>query len=247
MDNFITTLFGFPAFVWEKMALALGSSFLPVLSGFFFALLALYVAGILRVRWYVPVAYTRKIVHILVFLAVGYLQYIGGIDLLAPYGFGAALALLIALAPDGNIFLYKGIARRSDEPHCRRYIILPFAMTILGGLVNSYAFGELVLLGYLVAGFGGAAGEPVGHRFGRYHWPSRRHGRSKKTYEGSAGVFLGTFIALLIGVSILDVDIPFGNTVAIAMYVTLIEVISPRGTNNFFMQVAPVLLVVYAM
>lgn len=211
-----------------------GFSLFSMLSGYVF----LYVAGTLNLRG-VRTGYTRKIVHVAIFCSVALVQAVLGYMYVLMFGGSITLVILCAIwMGDGNI-LYESIARESDAPHRTHLIIIPIIATVAGGIFTNTLFGEIAIFGYLVAGIGDALGEPVGVRFGK-HKISKT---SLKTIEGSIGVFIGSLSALLIGQLITSIAIPWTSIIILAVLVTIVEVVSPRGMDNLFMQIIPVWII----
>ncbi|MCK5560951.1 MAG: hypothetical protein KAJ51_10175, partial [Thermoplasmata archaeon] len=151
-------------------------------------------------------------------------------------GIAALIVIFMIYLGDGHI-LYEGIAREQDKPHRSLYIGVPFITTAIGGLLNNYFFLEFALVGYLVAGWGDAIGEPVGVKFGkhRYKVPSLRGVKCTRSIEGSSAILvmsvIGTAVALfLIGGLSLWVIIIAAIITGIAT--ALVEAASPHGLDN---------------
>lgn len=194
----------------------------------------LYGAGSLKLKKGVPTAYTRKIVHFSVFVGVAILQSIGGISLVFAFGIGAGITILYALVKGKGHVLYEAVARKRDAPYQTWLIIIPFCCTVLGGLLGNFYFGEAAIFGYLVAGIGDGIGEPIGRKFGKTNFWN-----SKKTLEGTTAVFLGSIIAIHLGSVLTGADIPIMFVFLSAAIFSIVELISPRGVDNFFMQLIP--------
>ena len=114
--------------------------------------------------------------------------------------------------------------------------------TALGGVVSNLAFPAYAFVGYLVCGWGDAAGEPVGTRWGRHRYrvPSMGGVKSTRSLEGSAAVFAAGTIASVI--ALLASGMPAFAAAAIAVGAglagALVEAISTHGLDNFTVQVA---------
>lgn len=142
--------------------------------------------------------------------------------------------------------LYEAIAREGDQPHGSYYVIVPYFATLIGGITSNVLFGPVSLVGYLVAGIGDAAGEPIGNRWGRHRYRvSRRNGSiATKSIEGSVAVLAGSLIALLIATHQWRSDPQFLIALSlIALSCMVVEAISPRGWDNTPMQLVPSCLV----
>ena len=205
--------------------------------------LFLFCSGKLKLTFNITTNYTRKLFHILVFSVAGIIGYLFGFKAVMLYGGITGLIMIFVIwLGEGNI-LYEGIGREQDIPHRSFYIGVPFISTAIAGLINNYLFIELALVGYLVAGWGDAIGEPVGVRFGkhRYRVPSLRNVQCTRSIEGSLAIMgmsiFGTIVALfLIGDIPLEMIILAGVITGLAT--AAIEAFSPHGIDNFTTQVA---------
>jgi len=219
--------------------------FLPVNLGFILGMN--YFAGWLKRERGWKTNYTRKITHVSNFTYLMILTFFGGYT--ASFIFAILMilyGLVIILIGDGNIF-YEAVAREQDRPYRAFYLIIPSVVTILAVLLNRTFFGEYANLGYLVAGWGDAAGEPIGVRFGkhRYRVPTLTGIPCTRSIEGSLAVFsMGSFAAAFSLVTLLGVSpllaIPAG--IAAGFGATLVEAVSFHGIDNFTIQIAAVSL-----
>ena len=204
-----------------------------------------YLAGWLKREKGWKTNYTRKITHISNFTYLMALTFFGGYT--ASFIFGILMILygtVIILLGDGNIF-YEAVAREQDHPYRAFYLIMPSVVTILAVLMNRTFFGEYANLGYLVAGWGDAVGEPIGVRFGkhRYKVPTLTGIACTRSIEGSLAVFLmGSFAATFSLVTLLSVSLPLAIVAGLiaGFGATLVEAISFHGIDNFTIQVAAV-------
>lgn len=189
----------------------------------------------------VRVAYTRKVFHFLVFSGAAGVNVLWGLPGTNVYGAVVALLVLSAVwAGDGTSF-YEALARDSDRPHRTLFVLVPLVMTAVGGLSSALIAGPYAGVGYLVAGWGDAVGEPVGTRWGRHRYsvPSLGGVPAQRSLEGSAAVFgvgwLAATIALLgAGVGPVAVWI----ALACAAVGTVAEALSNHGLDNLTVQVA---------
>jgi phytol kinase len=210
---------------------------LTIISIFIF----LYISGTLKLTKKLKTNYTRKVFHILVFTEVSVVGYFFGFQAVMLYGGITGLILILVLyLGDGHVF-FEGLAREQDVPFRKFYIGIPFLMTAIAGILNNYLFFEFALVGYLVAGWGDAAGEPFGVRFGKHKYkvPTIRKVYCERSIEGSTAILLvsafGAGLALfLIGFTtwylILGVAILAGGITA------LVEAVSPHGIDNLTTQ-----------
>lgn len=202
-------------------------------------------AGILAARFRargMRVPYTRKVFHFAIFTAAAVVHALGGLP--ATNVFGAAVAgwVLLAVARgDGNP-LYEALARDTDRPHRTLFILVPLATTAVGGLLSALLAGPFAAVGYAVAGWGDAVGEPVGTRWGRhpYRVPSLAGVRAGRTLEGSAAVFAAGAAAAL--AALVGLGVPPGTALlaapAVGAAATVVEAVSHHGADNLTVQLA---------
>jgi phytol kinase len=227
-DARTAVIFGPPALAWAAACLLL--------------------AGLLKRRANWKTGYTRKLFHFLIFGSVVIVHSISGA--LGVCLFGGVTTLVVAYAVfrgPGDI-LYEAMAREKDAPRRTHFIVVPYFATLLGGLATNMLFPATAVFGYLVAGVGDAAAEPVGTMFGRHEYrvPSIRGVRATRTLEGSAAVLLTSMLSLLLYMAFsgkLTLSAASCWTVAwISMLATIVEAVSPHGWDNTTMQVIPALL-----
>jgi phytol kinase len=195
------------------------------------------VCGGLKLRRGWPTAYTRKLFHLVVFSASAWLQLRHGLAALDAFALGIAAAVLLAVARGPGHAFFEALARESDAPHGRFFVVVPLLTTAAGGLIAALTAGDAAALGVLAAGWGDAAGEPVGRRFGRHAFrvPGPLGVRSVRTLEGSSGVAAvaaaAAALALLLTRSASPGDaLRVGLAVGIAT--AAVEAISPHGLDN---------------
>lgn len=189
----------------------------------------------------VRVAYTRKVFHFAVFSGAAVVHAVWGLPGTNVYGSVVAAMVLAAVwAGDGNPF-YEALARDSDRPRRTLFVVVPLVMTAVGGLASAIVAGPYAGVGYLVAGWGDAVGEPVGSRWGahRYRVPSLGGVPAERSLEGSAAVFVASWLAATVGLAGLGV----GATVvwvglSCAAVATLAEAFSNHGLDNLTVQLA---------
>lgn len=189
-------------------------------------------------------SFSRKFFHVGVFTlaAVVHLLWGGGGIL----GFGGGVSAVLTLAVSGRWGgrrLLEALARGGNGPP-RRSIVFPWLATAAGGLVNLVLLGEWAVVGYAVCGWGDAAGEWVGKRWGRRIW--RRPipwlpWAPEKTMEGSLAVWmvgtLGAWWALvMLGESWASAVVP---AVAAAGAGAVVEGVRSGSDDNFWVQVVP--------
>lgn len=190
----------------------------------------------------VRVPYTRKLFHFAIFTGAAVVHALGG--LIATNAFGAAVAswVLLAVARGDGHPLYEALARDSDRPRRTLFIVVPLLTTAVGGLLAALLTGPFAAVGYAVAGWGDAVGEPVGARWGRhpYRVPSLAGVPARRTWEGSAAVFGASVLAAMLVLSALGQP-PRGAltaALAVAAAATAVEAVSHHGADNLTVQLA---------
>jgi phytol kinase len=207
-----------------------------------FTLLAAWLAGRLRVRFDVRAPYTRKIFHFLVFSAAAVLHVAGGMPAVLLLGVIVSGAVLYAVARGDGFPFYEALARPTDAPRRTLFILVPLVTTAVGGLAANLLFGEAAYVGYLVAGWGDAVGEPVGTAWGRHRYrvPSLGGVPATRSLEGSAAVLLAGFLAAFAGLAV--GGLPVSRALLIAVSCGLagaaVEALSNHGLDNLTIQVA---------
>ncbi|MDP2956585.1 MAG: hypothetical protein Q8N53_09190, partial [Longimicrobiales bacterium] len=188
-----------------------------------------------------PVPYTRKLFHFGIFTGAGVVHALGGLP--ATNAFGAAVAAVVLLAVgrgDGHP-LYEALARDTDRPRRTLFIVVPLVTTAMGGLLSALLAGPFATVGYLVAGWGDAVGEPVGTRWGRhpYRVPSLAGVPARRTWEGTAAVFAVGTVAAFTGLVSLGVSPAEAVRAALAVSAaaSAAEALSHHGTDNFTVQI----------
>ena len=156
-------------------------------------------------------------------------------------GMGVGAMLLVLKLPDGNILL-EGIAREQDIPHRRFYIIVPFVATAVAGLVDSALIPQLAVVGYLVSGWGDAAGEPVGVRWGRHRYKVKALWgvACTRSVEGSSGVCLASWVAAVVGLQRARIGWLWAVPISLAAAgaAAFVEAVSSHGLDNLTVQMA---------
>lgn len=214
--------------------------FIPVT--LFYAFLAVRITIYFKVVKKLKTSYTRKIFHLLIFSFAGCLQIFYNLSAVIILGVVVSAIVLYSVYKGSGFSFYEALARPSDRPYRTLFILIPLATTALGGILANLFFLPVASIGYFIGGFGDAAGEPAGARFGK-HWykvPSLAGVPAKRSLEGSSAVFLFSILAgvggfLLLGHSLL-ISLQYG--VVCAFVATLVEAISSHGLDNLTIQVA---------
>ncbi|MFC1575222.1 hypothetical protein ACFL5A_01065 [Gemmatimonadota bacterium] len=184
----------------------------------------------------------RKTFHIGVFTGAAPAQLFLGFWGVVVYGTAVALLVLVALRRGERSSLFRALARPADGEDRRRFVLLPLVATAMGGLLAVLLVGEFAVVGYLVCGWGDAAGEPVGQRWGR-HCYSPPFGEGSRTLEGSLGVLLAGALGGWAALGL--VGQPFLAAVGVGALCGLVgalaEGLSTHGTDNLWVQLLPAL------
>lgn len=233
----MTTLFVFfrdniPSF--HEIALGFG----PFL---FWAALCLWLAGTLKKRAGLKTGYSRKIFHFAIFSSAAAVQALWGIRILCLFGGAVSLVIFYALLRGEGHLLFEAVARESDAPRRRYYVIVPYIATLAGGITANAFWGDYALIGYLVTGLGDAVGEPVGVRFGRHPYRVPAAGVDAiRTLEGSFAVFTASFFSILLGLALMPglnpVSVGLPAVLLLAAGATLLEAVAPHGWDNALLQ-----------
>jgi phytol kinase len=119
---------------------------------------------------------------------------------------------------------------------------VPLATTALGGVLANLLFGDFAVVGYLVAGWGDAVGEPVGTRWGRHRYrvPSLAGVPATRSLEGSSAVLLCGAAAAVIVLLARGYGAPTAVAVGLACGLAgaLVEAVSSHGLDNLTVQLA---------
>jgi len=211
---------------------------------FVYSMAIAHLSSILKSRFNLKTNYSRKIFHFTIFTTAFIMAIIFPIHRIAAFGAGAGGFIILLIFSKNKSYLkdiYNALAREQDEPNRSYYLIIPFIATALGGLATGVLFPVLYPVGYLVAGWGDAAGEPVGVRFGKHKYkvPTFSSTKCTRSIEGSIGVFSVSYIAALIvlfflGYAANSFILAFGA----AVLTTIVEAVSPHGWDNFTTQIA---------
>jgi phytol kinase len=204
-------------------------------------------ASYLKCHKKIKTGYTRKTFHILIFLSAAILHRAFGLPIVCLFGGMTSVIIAYAVVRGNGHPLYEAIAREKDAPYRTYYIVVPYFATLIGGLFCNIIFGPFSIVGYLVGGLGDAAGEPVGTRWGKHKYivPSLGRIKTERSVEGSLGVLIVSTIAILIGVSLLPIQLNWALLAIIpiiALACAALEAISPHGWDNATMQIAPALM-----
>jgi phytol kinase len=207
-----------------------------------FAAGAAWLAGWMRTRRGMPVAYSRKGFHFLIFTMAGLLQMAGGLSAVMLFGTLVSLIVLYAVARGEGFPFYEALARPDDAPRRTLFVLVPLFTTALGGLLANLCFGATAIVGYLVGGWGDAVGEPVGRALGRHRYrvPSFGGVPATRSLEGSAAVLIAGSLAAIAGLLLRGVPVAAacGIGAACGLAGALVEAFSTHGMDNLTVQLA---------
>ena len=214
--------------------------FFPVsfISGILFG----WLSGYLKFRFNLKTGYSRKIFHFLVFTTAGIIGITGGFEAVQVFGTAIGIIVGYAVLRGYKSKLFHAVARPGDKPYERFYVIIPFIMTALGGIVSSIAFGKYAVIGYITTGWGDAVGEPAGTRWGRhkYRIPTFTGIRAYRSIEGSIAVFIASLAGCLL-ISFIGFHLPVTAVLYISLLTALttmaVEALTFHSIDNLTIQV----------
>lgn len=188
----------------------------------------------------VAAPYTRKLFHFAIFTGAALVHVWRGTPGVVTYG--GVITLIVLDAVVRRTALFGALARPTDAPHERWFIVAPLLSTAAGGLLSNLLFGPAAVVGYLVAGWGDAVAEPVGTRWGRHRY--RVHApfgvAATRSYEGTAAVLIAGTVAAVMG--LVTLKVPAGAVVvgalAIGVVAAIVEAVSTHGLDNLTVQIA---------
>ncbi len=227
----------FNRFIPERNLLLTG--FLPILA---YVVLSCLLVAYLNKYKQVKVPYTRKIFHFLIFSFAGLLQYFYGLGAVTILGSVTSIIVLLAVYKGKGFAFFDSLARKTDEPHASKFILIPLLATASGGILSNLLVPSFAFIGYLVGGWGDAVAEPVGTRYGKHQYtvPTLFGVKATRSLEGSAAVFIVSVLLLFFTYLNFGLTIWFSVLYSIicAMIATLVEAFSSHGLDNLTIQVA---------
>jgi phytol kinase len=186
--------------------------------------------------------YTRKTFHFVIFSLAGILQYRYGLKAVTLLGIIVFIMVVVAVIYGYKTWFFRALARETDAPHEKKFIILPLLATATGGVISNIFFPGTAYIGYFVGGWGDAIGEPVGTRWGRHKYtvPTLFGVRATRSIEGSTAVMLlSTAIATICLLQITPFSFAtcllYGAICGLAAAV--VEAASSHGLDNLTIQV----------
>lgn len=186
-------------------------------------------------------AYTRKFFHFGIFTAAGLIHLVWGLHGVVVFGSVVSIIVLYAVYRGDGFPFYEALARTSDHPHRALFIIVPLLSTAVGGGLTNSFFPEFAFVGYFVGGWGDAAGEPVGTRWGRHRYrvPSLAGVRVTRSLEGSSAVLVTSTTAAVLSLWLGGHQPGFAVVTGLACGIagTLAEAVTIHGLDNLTVQV----------
>jgi phytol kinase len=201
-----------------------------------------WLSGWLKIKYKMKTGYSRKIFHFLVFTTAGIIGIIGGFEAVQVFGTAIGIIVGYAVLRGYKSILFNAVARPGDKPYEKFYVIIPFIMTALGGIVSNVAFGKYAVIGYITTGWGDAVGEPVGTRWGRHRYrvPTFTGIRAYRSIEGSIAVFFASLAGCII-VTLFGFNLPLLTVIYISLITALItmtvEAFTFHSIDNLTIQV----------
>lgn len=212
-------------------------------SSIFIGIIFGWLSGYIKIRYKLKTGYTRKIFHFLVFTTAGLVGILGGFQAVQVFGTGIGIVVIYAVLRGYKSMLFNAVARPGDKPYEKFYIIVPFLMTAMGGMISNIAFGKYAIIGYITTGWGDAVGEPAGTLWGKhkYRVPTFTGIRSYRSVEGSIAVFMasltGCILFSLFGLHIPAPDILYISFIT-AIVTMIVEAVTFHSLDNLTIQVA---------
>lgn len=206
----------------------------------FYTSLAGAFAARLKVKKNVKTPYTRKVFHFLIFTMAAVIQLTLGLSGVVLFGVIVTLAVLYSIFRGKGFSFYEALARPTDEPRRSLFVVIPLFSTALGGVLSNLLFLDFAAIGYLVAGWGDALGEPVGTRWGRHRYkvPSLGKVKATRSLEGSFAIFLSGTLVGFLGLVLLGTAPLTAIWVGVACGFAgaLVEAFSNHGLDNLTVQ-----------
>jgi phytol kinase len=227
--------------IWEFPSLDEWIIFLPI--GLIIGGLFGWLTGNLKDRFSLKTGYSRKIFHFIIFTLAAIVGLTAGFQAVQVFGVAISIVVIRAVVQGEKNPLFRAVARPTDAPYEKFYIVIPFLMTAAGGLLSNILFGKLAVVGYVVTGWGDAVGEPAGTRWGKHKYkvPTLTGIQCYRSLEGSFAVFIasltGSFIVFYFGFH-LPVNAGIIAALIVAAIATLVEAITFHSLDNLTLQIA---------
>ncbi|MEM3696578.1 MAG: phosphatidate cytidylyltransferase [Candidatus Bathyarchaeia archaeon] len=204
---------------------------------YFYILLIIFVSGRMEKILGIQRKASRKFLHIM----IGNLPFIIPFFTSNIYPFLVAAPFIpitffaSAYSPFKNLSKkMKGLADITEEGHQLGLVFYAISYTVLALLFASKQYVMVLAAGILPMAYGDAIASIVGEKFGK-----RKYGVfAEKSFEGSAAMFLASFIVFALSLFYFSLILPFSfvdkvfSAVAVAAVTTLVEGFTPLGFDN---------------
>ena len=224
--------------------------FLP--AGLILGSLSGWLIGYLKDRFVLKAGYSRKMFHFIIFTIAAIVGLTEGFQAVQVFGVAIGLVVMWAVIRGEKNPLFRAVARPTDAPYEKYYIVIPFLMTAAGGILSNILFSKLAVVGYAVTGWGDAVGEPVGTRWGKhkYRVPTLTGIKCYRSLEGSLAVLIasltGSFIVLYLGFH-LPLNACVIASMSASIVATLVEAITFHSLDNLTLQVSATATALYTL
>ena len=217
----------------------------------FYTLLFLiqYVCGSIVIHWNVKVNYTRKIIHFaFFFLPIWLLSVVDyeynaatfAMDIVCVFVFFAFFIAPIRNRVKLISIMFHSFDRPEDRPLTLTWIFSQFAASYLVLIPLLVYFDRhdmlpLIMIIILANGVGDGLAEPVGIRYGKRKYTTYAlftHKKYVRSYEGSACVFVATFMAILMYQQYFSTIQLIAALLTIPILITLAEAFSPHTWDS---------------
>ncbi|MDR1819289.1 MAG: hypothetical protein LBR15_03450 [Methanobrevibacter sp.] len=199
--------------------------------------LLLIISGLLR-KNNIPSNYSRKFFHITFsFVWLFCILYFSFQTAIIAILLGFPFVIYILHAGKGNFF-FEAISRENDYQNETFFVVFPPIFAVLGTLISKFILPNYCFIGVFNLAIADTMGEIIGLKFGyhKYNVQSLINIKAKKSVEGSLGVFIASLIVSFVSLTFFtnfDSISKIILSLFISLFVTLIEAISPDGSDNF--------------
>ncbi|MGL6298221.1 MAG: hypothetical protein ACRC1M_03530 [Methanobacteriaceae archaeon] len=184
-------------------------------------------------------AHTRKLLHIIAFIAFTIFLAFAPFSSIIILILSGIVSIAIASFGGEDFLWFRAVARNADNEEEKTYVILPLLCSGLWLLFALFIFPkEIAIIATLCVALGDAIAEPIGLRFGKHKYTARaiKGPSSQKSIEGSLGVFIVCTLILLVFTQNILLAVLLG------LFLSIVEGISPRGTDNITIPVAAAII-----
>jgi phytol kinase len=198
--------------------------------------------GWLKVERHFSTADTRKVFHVAIFTIAAGFQLTLGLPAVILFGVLIVVTVFYAVYRGEGFAFYDALARSRESESRKMLVLIPLISTGLGGVISNSLFFGWAHVGYLACGWGDAAGETIGKRFGRHQYRVRLPFalRADRSIEGSVGVFVVATVSVMAGLMFggLQFDQVIWVAPLVGVVTAIAEAVSGGATDNFSIQVA---------